>query len=416
MVTLPTDGTSVALGYGIEVRWRSSDLSVFAGATRTGITSATPTSTGSGMVSSTSISSDAATTSASNQGGMSSGTKIALGLGIPIVVILLGLITAALLLIRRKKHAKNSRDNKRSYPELDGDPIIPPAELQGEGEMIPPKVELNARTPSPVEIDGTRVPSPVFQLLRRPAPVGGDSGYGSSQGSRHQYQLESQGRRVSDTYTISPVGPGGVGSTVSAPPASHPPARRIRGQSENGNSPVSTEDSVTQQRTGSRTSSAASGPPSAYPATRENRHRRSASGNRRASDAQNVSPIGSSSTGSNPVSRTPSIVRRSSADPPPVPPIPSGHRRGRSASGNRRGSDARTASLEHASGPVSSPPSSVRRPSTDDRSSIHPTPSALRRPVPPPGTGTSEVSSRASDEEREIAERYRMLTVFGPDR
>lgn len=382
MVTVPANGTTMALGYGIEVRWQSSDLAVFAGATGAG---STAPSTGAGGPTATSTPTPTSSTASTSSSGMSSGTKIALGLGIPIVLILLGLITAALVLIRRRKRAGPQDDKPDPDPEGDT------AELQGDNEIEPKAAELPARTPSPVEIDGTRVPSPVFQMLRRPMPVAGDSGYGSSQGSGRV----AGGRRVSDTYTISPVEPGGAG-----PPSTNPSVRRVRRQSELGGppaSPVPTEGRGGHSRTGSGGG-----------AVREGGRRRSGSGGRRASGPYTVSPVSPGGNGST-VSRASSAGRRSSTDsgPPPVPPIPPGHRSrwSRPGSVNRRASDA--ASSVASGGPVSSPPPSVRRTSTDDRS-----PPVVRRSVPR-NAATPESSTGTSEEERELAERIRMFATLG---
>lgn len=175
-VVVPAGETTLALGYGIEVRWQSSDLSVFAGATRTGsaISSSTP-STPKPTPKPTPAMLNADTTTPA----ISPSTKLALGLGIPIVVILLGLILAALFLIRRRRHQKkNPKPYTAAAAATPPAPTPPPAELQGNDTPVlvepkPLKVELNARTPSPVEIDGTRV---------------------------------VVDQRVSGTYTISPVG------------------------------------------------------------------------------------------------------------------------------------------------------------------------------------------------------------------
>lgn len=174
VVTVPAAETTLALGYGIEVRWQSSDLSVFAGAARTS-SSSSPSSSSTRSLTATPTPTPPTTSTANTATpAISPSTKLALGLGIPIVVILLGLILAALYLIRRRRRQKRNHEPPKPYPVLDTPPA--PAELQGDSTMIEPKAlkaELNARTPSPVEIDGTRV---------------------------------VMDQRVSGTYTISPVG------------------------------------------------------------------------------------------------------------------------------------------------------------------------------------------------------------------
>lgn len=177
VVTVPAAETTLALGYGIEVRWQSSDLSVFAGAVRTGSSSSSSSSSTHSpttMPTPTPPTPSTTSTADTTTPAISPSTKLALGLGIPIVVILLGLILAALYLIRRRRRQKRNHEPPKPYPILDTPPA--PAELQGDSTMIEPKAhkaELNARTPSPVEIDGTRV---------------------------------IMDQRVSGTYTISPVG------------------------------------------------------------------------------------------------------------------------------------------------------------------------------------------------------------------
>lgn len=176
-VVVPAGETTLALGYGIEVRWQSSDLSIFAGATRTGSASSSSTLITSSTPKPTPKTTPAMLNADTTTPAISPSTKLALGLGIPIVVILLGLILAALFLIRRRRQQKK---NPKPYAAAAPPPAPtpPPAELQGNDTPVlvepkPLKVELNARTPSPVEIDGTRV---------------------------------VVDQRVSGTYTISPVG------------------------------------------------------------------------------------------------------------------------------------------------------------------------------------------------------------------
>lgn len=174
VVVIPAAETTLALGYGIEVRWQSSDLSVFAGAVRTGSSSSSGSSSTHSPTTTPTPTPLTTSTADTSTPAISPSTKLALGLGIPIVVILLGLILVALYLIRRRRRQKHNHEPPKPYPILDTPPA--PAELQGDSTMIEPKpykVELSARTPSPVEIDGTRV---------------------------------IMDQRVSGTYTISPVG------------------------------------------------------------------------------------------------------------------------------------------------------------------------------------------------------------------
>lgn len=222
-VVVPTGETTLALGYGIEVRWQSSDLSVFAGATRTGSTSSSSTRVPSSTPTPTPAPALTPAVPHANTAtpAISPSTKLALGLGIPIVVILLGLILAALLLIRRRRQQKQ---HPKPYAAAAPAPTPPPAELQGDDRpmMVEPKtlkVELNARTPSPVEIDGTRV---------------------------------VVDQRVSGTYTISPVGTHFVGPDDVRVRRSPPSHHRRSGSGSVARTPSSVRRSSDDRMAGRR--------------------------------------------------------------------------------------------------------------------------------------------------------------------